>query len=63
MSFPVRLRHPRGVTTLTLDPSTTYDTLQSLIFSATEIPLDAQDRTPCLSSLPLLPGSRCYTPR
>jgi hypothetical protein len=39
----VRLRHPRGVTTLQLEPETTYEELQIMIFSATEIPLDMQE--------------------
>lgn len=40
----VRLRHPRGVTTLDIEPETTYEELQIMIFSSTEIPLDMQER-------------------
>ncbi|KAI5452151.1 ubiquitin-specific protease otu1 [Naganishia albida] len=43
MTVAVRLRHPRGVTTLHIEPETTYEELQIMIFSATEIPLDAQE--------------------
>lgn len=44
MPYQIRLRHPRGVTTLQIDPETTYEELQVMVFSSTEIPLDAQER-------------------
>ncbi|KAK1925855.1 hypothetical protein DB88DRAFT_485387 [Papiliotrema laurentii] len=41
---PVRLRHPRGVTTLDVEPETqTIEDLKVLIFSASEIPPSEQD--------------------
>ena len=40
----VRVRHPRGVTTLDLDPAnTTVDELKVLLFSSTEIPPSEQE--------------------
>lgn len=40
----IRIRHPRGVTTLELDPEmTTLDALRVLIFSSTEIPPNEQE--------------------
>jgi len=39
----IRVRHPRGVTTLDVDPSSqTVDDLKVLIFTATEIPPNEQ---------------------
>lgn len=68
----VRLRHPRGVSTLDIDPeSTTLSDLRVLIFSSTEIPpneqelkygyppkpiLSAEDAT--LSSIPISKGEQ-----
>ncbi|GHJ87637.1 hypothetical protein NliqN6_4039 [Naganishia liquefaciens] len=69
-SFPVRLRHPRGVTTLAIEHDTTLEELQARVFSATEIPRDAQDlkygyppkpipaTTVKLSSIPITRGEQ-----
>lgn len=46
---PLRLRHPKGVATLQIDPDTaTVQDLLQAIFAASEIPPSAQDRTPPL---------------
>ena len=43
---PVRLRHPKGVTTIQVDfTNATVQDLQQEIFAATEIPPSQQDRT------------------
>lgn len=40
----IRLRHPRGVTTLDIEPDTqTIEDLKILVFSATEIPVNEQE--------------------
>ena len=42
---PFRVRHPKGVSTLQLDPeSATVQDLLQAIFSVSEIPPSAQDR-------------------
>ena len=42
---PVRLRHPKGVTTIQVDfTNATVQDLQQEIFAATEIPPSQQDR-------------------
>lgn len=44
LTIKVRLRHPRGVTTIEVDPSTQgVDDLKVLIFSSTEIPPSEQE--------------------
>jgi hypothetical protein len=44
LTTKVRLRHPKGVTTLNFDPSqTTVDDLKGLIFASTEIIPNEQD--------------------
>lgn len=45
----IRLRHPKGVTSLDLDPEASIMVLTDKIFSATEIP-PAQQECECLSS-------------
>jgi ubiquitin thioesterase OTU1 len=41
---PIRVRHPRGVSTIEIDPATTtIDNLKVLIFSTTEIPPSEQE--------------------
>lgn len=44
MPVPIRIRHPRGVSTIEVDPdTTTVDDLKVLIFSTTEIPPSEQE--------------------
>jgi hypothetical protein len=50
VSVPIRVRHPRGVSTIELDPATTsIDDLKVLVFSTTEIPPSEQE-SQCSSS-------------
>ncbi|KAG8966258.1 ubiquitin-specific protease otu1 [Tulasnella sp. 419] len=43
MTFQVRLRHPKGVSTITVDPQSTVADLQQTIFSSSEIPPSLQE--------------------
>ncbi|KAG7566880.1 hypothetical protein FFLO_01381 [Filobasidium floriforme] len=42
-TFNVRLRHPKGATVLQLTPEMTYEELQLMIFSASDIPIAEQE--------------------
>jgi hypothetical protein len=44
MRKQVRLRHPKGATVLQLTPEMTYEELQLMIFSASDIPIAEQER-------------------
>ena len=50
MSLPIivpkhlALRGPSGVSTLSIDPDTTLEALQSLIYTKTQIPVSEQER-------------------
>lgn len=48
MSINLRLRHPKGVSTVTVNPEAPITELQQIIFSNTEISPSHQERKPPL---------------